>query len=174
MLTDLTLGPPNVAHRAATRAVAGIVEAAAARRQGDTVQQFVIRWGEDFLTKLPMRKPLNLSQWEKVTWASLRSSHPDFHKFSWEQQLFFFVESLCGIFKRSVPAFHCHSQSCGFPLAPESHRPSSVKVPGPAEGPRKTSDTTSTVSQTSDGTRLSLSTGDHLGDHQCHSTLGNA
>ncbi len=43
--TFSTLGPPNVAHRAATRAVAGIVEAAAARRQGDTVQFVAEGWG---------------------------------------------------------------------------------------------------------------------------------
>lgn len=89
LLTDLTLGPPNVAHRAATRAVAGIVEAAAARRQGDTVQQFVIRWGEDFLTKLPMRKPLNYLN-GKGNLGEFEKFPPNFHKFSWEQQLFFF------------------------------------------------------------------------------------
>lgn len=79
LLTDLTLGPPNVAHRAATRAVAGIVEAAAARRQGDTVQQFVIRWGEDFLTKLPMRKPLNYLN-GKGNLGEFEKFPPNFHK----------------------------------------------------------------------------------------------
>ena len=107
LLTDLTLGPPNVAHRAATRAVAGIVEAAAARRQGDTVQQFVIRWGEDFLTKLPMRKPLNYLN-GKGNLGEFEKFPPSFHKFSWEQHLFLLLNPCVESSTGSLPSIATH------------------------------------------------------------------